>query len=229
MKISSLHKNLVGHWPLDQESFNPSTKRFTDKSAYSNHGTGNGTQLGSADPGFQADRMGQLVRAAPFNGSDDYVDLNDEIAATKKNTFALWVKFSANQDCSILAPETGTGTVMSIRIDTDDRIQFRPSGGGGADLREEYIFNFDIDTWYHLIFVRDEQDLKVYVDSSELTGTNYYAGANLNSDYRYIGIRKSGNDFYFSGSIADVRIYNRALSEQEITQLYESYRPKVMI
>jgi formylglycine-generating enzyme required for sulfatase activity len=44
----------------------------------------------------------------------------------------------------------------------------------------------------------------------------------------YIGKLPYGN-FLINGSIADVRIYNRALSEEEITLLYNSYNPKIVM
>jgi len=69
MKLSSLQKGLVLHLPLDQESYNPTTKRVTDKSAYGNHGTSANASS------FTIDRMGQSDRAMVFDGDDDQINI----------------------------------------------------------------------------------------------------------------------------------------------------------
>jgi hypothetical protein len=55
--------------------------------------------------------------------------------------------------------------------------------------------------------------LAVYAQAVEIG--RYYHGANLN-----------GQSYYFSGLIDDVRIYNRALSDQEVRDLYAYEAPE---
>ena len=79
--------------------------------------------------------------------------------------------------------------------------------------------------WYHVAFVYDGDGatnpdrLKIYVDGEEKTlsfmGT---IPSLLQNSSASVKIGKFGGtlDRYFNGTIDDVRIYNRALSEAEI-------------
>ena len=53
------------------------------------------------------------------------------------------------------------------------------------------------------------------------------ANTNPSAQYNTIG-RLSNGGQYFNGLISDVRIYNRALSADEISTLYNSYKPKAL-
>ncbi len=230
IKISSLNKGLVGHWPLDQESFNPATKRFTDKSVYSNHGTGNGTQLGSATPGFQVDRMGQLVRSAPFNGSDDYIDCGNigDFVTDKTFSASVWVYFKNTVDNNwLVGYQHSWDSISAFRLRQNGiNVQF---GIYSGDL---ILATIPISTgWHHIIGTYNGVQLKVYADGG-IPGTfstsvtpQYNSNNKLSIGARYTGDWGS----FFNGSIADARIYNHALSQQEITLLYKQYRSKLRI
>ncbi len=80
--------------------------------------------------------------------------------------------------------------------------------------------NISLNTWYHYVFVADDTGGKIYVngeliDSHAWTGT---PGACNNSNIWNIG--GLYNNVWYSGKIDDICIYNRALTQQEITYLY---------
>ena len=234
----SLTKGLVGHWRLDEESFNPATKRFTDQSAYCNHGTGNGTQLGSVDPGFQADRMGQLVRAAPFNGSDDYINVpHKSVLEPEEITISVWVNadtwtYAAPGWTGIISKRnpgsTGPWNLFVVEdAEPDQRkiafVQYRTSVSSSVKLPN--ILNTG--QWYNIVgVIGSDKVAKLYLDEVWQADGGVGSGTlitNANKDVT-IGVQRTGVNENFDGSINEVRIYNRALSQQEITLLYESYR-----
>ena len=224
--IGSLQKGLVLHLPLDEQSFNPATKRFTDKSAYSNHGTGNGTQLGSATPGFQADHMGQLVRAAPFNGSDDYIDCGTGINFTAGQSFTLsaWVKPAGNG--SVIRKYPGGKPDYGISVASSKAYLLWREGVNTTVVQN--LGDNIVDGEYHLIMgVRDKSLNKafLYLDGVLLNagGTTDNTGDLTSGGDTVIGADRAASG-WIEASISDVRIYNRALSQQEMTLLYESYR-----
>lgn len=242
MRLSTLNKGLVGHWSLDQESFNPATKRFTDKTPNENHGTGNGTQLGSVSPGFQADRMGQLVRAAPFNGTDDYVNCGNDssLNITDAITISHWfnpasIPFATNR---ILAKWSFSGVSdrsYQITFNGNKNIAFDISNDG-TNFKSSGDYTLDINNWYHIIAVfKPSTYIRIYIDG-QLCVENILAippiihGGNGSV---FVGATDSdgaGTPLrFFHGHISDVRIYNRALSQQEVTALYEHYRTKILI
>jgi hypothetical protein len=76
----------------------------------------------------------------------------------------------------------------------------------------------DIDIWHNLVFVldSDNNEIKIYIDGSDTLLT--YNSADLTN----IGEMRLGqSDESFKGLMDDVRIYNRVLTQTEITELYE--------
>ncbi|MEA1999304.1 MAG: LamG-like jellyroll fold domain-containing protein [Euryarchaeota archaeon] len=118
----SLSRGLVGHWSLDEESYNPSNKRLTDKSAYNNHGT-------SANAAsFVADRMGQADRAMDFDGDDDEITIphNDSLNLDR---FTLHARVRVDE---ITRPNTiVTKSKYGIKVAPDKSVVF--SGRGTPD------------------------------------------------------------------------------------------------
>jgi len=77
--------------------------------------------------------------------------------------------------------------------------------------------------WYHGCLTRTQSTLAIYLDGRDdgsmavgSTSANY--GTTPTMD---IGSRGSVGGSFFSGSLDDIRIYNRALPQNEITQLYQ--------
>jgi hypothetical protein len=77
-----------------------------------------------------------------------------------------------------------------------------------------------LNDWYHLVIIFSPNAITYYVNgeydnSSEITYSAY-----INSDSLRIGVDSDGGWEYFSGSIDDIRIYDRVLSDEEIQELY---------
>jgi len=134
---------------------------------------------------------------------------------------------------SIVAKDKNTGG-RAYTMDYTDRdgsciashcVRFYINGGGGAN---EILGDteFDLGRWYHITGVYSTSGtLDIYVngqsDNSQETGADTSiptATANL-----LIGAREfSGNEDHFDGQIDEVRIWNRALSSEEIGILWRT-------
>ena len=84
------------------------------------------------------------------------------------------------------------------------------------------------DTWYHVAATYDGSSIKIYVNGVEEgtptieSGPIDYIGEQ--QDFK-IGAGEKGNGLlqnHFDGSIDDVRVYDRALSAEEVWQLYQA-------
>jgi len=85
---------------------------------------------------------------------------------------------------------------------------------GRAEIPSTYLSS---NTWYHVVVVDDSLASKLYLNGNLIdTGT----GEDPNLANVRIGTRYS-NSGYFDGVIDEVRIYNRVLSADEVTKLYE--------
>ena len=78
------------------------------------------------------------------------------------------------------------------------------------------------DTWYHLAATFDGSEAKIYVNG-ELNNSELYPTATIRNSFDdlYIGSKEAGGEF-FNGDVDELRIYNRALSGDEIQDLYNT-------
>ena len=82
---------------------------------------------------------------------------------------------------------------------------------------------FSVDVWHHAVAVTDTTNTEVilYLDGVEVDRDSY-TGALINRDGPlYVGGNLDGNGVYFPGDLDDLRIYDRALSAEEVQRLYE--------
>jgi hypothetical protein len=72
---------------------------------------------------------------------------------------------------------------------------------------------------YHLVNTYDGSTLSLYVDGLLVRSQAKSGSINYESKPLYIGTSAT-NSFYMKGKVDDVRIYSRALSAQEVNDLY---------
>ena len=106
----------------------------------------------------------------------------------------------------------GTGEQFRIRVDN--------SAGTTA------VFNGtthpDTDVWYHVLWTYDGSELKLYVNSV-LENSAALSGDIVDTD-RVYGIGSNGlGDYLLDGIVDDVRIYDFALTQSQIDQVYQGY------
>jgi hypothetical protein len=101
---------------------------------------------------------------------------------------------------------------------------------GGAQQNTFTTSTFQNNTWYQVAFITE------YTSSNNTTTANIYVNGTLSRSVNYSGSQQSPSDqkftvgswqsnitdFPLSGSIALTKVYNRALSAQEILQNYNA-------
>jgi hypothetical protein len=80
--------------------------------------------------------------------------------------------------------------------------------------------------WHFLAGVRKTSApyLELYVDGVSVGTSDTNASGAITTDDSLVGVNRASLSNYFSGSMDDVRIYNRALSADEIKRLYNMGR-----
>lgn len=229
MSAGSIQSGLVGHWPLDGENYNSATNRVTDKTPYERHGVNYGATL-------TTDRMGQSNGAMSFNGSSAYIDCGSNVLfnSAKPVTLSFWAKLNAysvqypviarlktDQATGFLLFYSSISSYAGINFGSNANfVRLRTAGNISASL---------LGVWKNVVMVYDgisrttNSSYKLYIDGVEqslIASSAFAAVPQVNT----ISTPISNNPF--NGSIADVRIYNRALSTDEIKTLYNSYKPK---
>lgn len=80
-----------------------------------------------------------------------------------------------------------------------------------------------LNNWYHVVLTRNATDVKMYLDGSLILSAS--PGYITSVTYTYVnlifGVNRHRSRGYFMGSIDDIRIYNRAISQSEVTSLFQ--------
>jgi len=197
---------LLGFWTMDREDIKGNVAR--DVSGNNNHG-----EMGG-DPEIV---KGKIEEALHFDGEDDYVGIPDlgnepsvsvEVWAIIEQPFADIRGMVSTFD----PPQWKAGTV-----------HFKFEAGNIDILKndgERIQIPAEPNVWYHCAYTCDTEvnELKLFING-ELMG-NVKAGAEPNNlTHLRIGSEHDGR--YFPGILDEVRLYNRALTDEEIEQNYK--------
>ena len=216
-KFNSFSQGLVGYYQFNSNA--------NDLSGKSNSGV-------TSNITYTSDRLGNTESAAKY-AANSIMEI-PSLTLTELNyrpvTYSMWIKLDR-------MPEIGRSFVLIGRIRTWDQ-----EGGAvtilnalGYDNELCYYtggrlissgFKPKIDQWYNVMFTQTSQGLaSFYIDGYLVHSTDFDVSQNTNFPFR-IGAASvldgiDNNDTHsFQGMIDDVRIYNRALSNKEISQLY---------
>ncbi len=196
--IGSLNKGLVLDMPLTTKHMKSNTK-VSDLTPYGNDGTVSGAIVGS--------------QYTSFDGVDDKIILNNDIKIT---SISMWANFwNVNTTSYFMG---NLGTTMGVRYNGTSFLIFN-NGDNWKALNWTKVNKF-----VNLIIVRinNTSNYDCYIDGVKI-GSTYAGDGNLDVLINQIGIR-GVTDFPFNGSISNVKIWNRALSEAEVKLLYEKGR-----
>jgi hypothetical protein len=227
----NLKNGLVACYP-----FNASA---VDATGNGNDGTVNGATL-------TADRFGKTNSAYNFDGNS-YISISPDQLKNKSYSYATWVKLDA------IPVEGESGTFLSIGgpgsgdqvLSSTNNYSVLSSKGfncGGYNSGTPVVSTNwtgvlpSVGKWYNVIVTRDNTSIKLYVDgilianNSPNTATNGTEPAYANTSYAIIGSRIGAGGFIQSmqGSLDDIYIYNRAITAEEVTALYQTTKSQTV-
>jgi hypothetical protein len=158
-----------------------------------------------------------------FDGTNDYVDVPNalsSISSSNSHTFSFW--FNADNLSTDKIPFS-SGLAGNYYIQLTSSVFYVQIGSS----YRTYSFSTSTNTWYNVCFVKnginDAGDL--YINSSlksSYTGSIASTPSGLSS--LFLGKYYSG--YEFPGKIAQVQIYNRALTAAEIQQNFNANRSR---
>jgi len=77
-----------------------------------------------------------------------------------------------------------------------------------------------MNAWHHIGATYDGQDVKLFLDGAMVKEESHPGAIPTNNTDVRLGAYANETTYWFTGRIDDARIYNRALSAQEMQQLY---------
>ena len=195
---------LVAHWAFDESS-----------GAVANDSSGNNnTATLSNGPTWVA---GKIANALNFDAVDDYATVRDiAILNPAKITIAGWISTRVNTTAQRVVDRDNGGAITYFLALTGNpnKVSFRVGSSVVTGTT-----TVSANTWHHIAGVYDGSTLTCYLDgvaNGSVSGSPVLTdnGVPIN-----IGRRAAGG-VKLNGQLDDIRIYDRALSASEITDLY---------
>gem|GEM_PF-1287290 len=168
--------------------------------------------------------------AVDFNGSQingSYIDVGNIDVSGVGLTISAWVKGDTftTSDARIISKSTGTAEadhywMLSTISSGGTKLRFRLKTGNITSTLIASTGNLSPSTWYHAVARYDGSTMKLYLNGVEV-GFVSKSGSLATNNIVGVNIARNPDGYgEWDGSIDDVRIYNRALSVSEITELY---------
>ena len=205
-----VQKNVILHLEASNTySYPGSGNTWYDLSPYGR----NATLVNS--PTFDNTSGGALV----FNGSSSYAEVSNWNVLTGNKNFSIanTVKYQNNSDQVWISYGTGSSS-SATQIGIGSSQFGLLANNVNTTLENSYLIP---DTWNHLVLTHDGTVTKLYVNGSYVKQklTTY----NVGSSNLYIG--KSGITTSFSSAkVANVIVYNKTLTADEVSQTYDSFK-----
>ncbi|MDP2647072.1 MAG: Ig-like domain-containing protein [Desulfobacterales bacterium] len=219
-----LNEGLVAYYPFNGNA--------NDESGNGHHGVVHGVTL-------IEDRFGNPNSAYEFTGNEGayggnkFIEIPNIIDGFNKLTISLWVKeyyigYIHGEDYISFGVDNSGRVAIEHEPWAGDYLQFIVSNNNKytGSVKTDFSTNWT-DTFQHYVLVYDGENgiLKGY-RNGVIIGTSNDPSGDLTTYGNYAGIGKhwwnngAEGSTRFNGVIDDIRIYNRALSEAEIQELY---------
>ena len=207
---------LVGWWPFNGNAIDES---------------GNGLQGKPVEAVLTSDRAGKTNSAYHFYGTQSSMEVSNSATLdlfSKDFTLSMWVKrdkLPEGNYAESLLSKGKNSLVLAYSI-----------GQNGIANPENNAFGFDsygknseiykgivpINTWCHVVCIKSANQVIYYVNNKKfVTGLNdfNYPMSDV-SNALCFGKKLSTNNQFFKGDLDDISIFTRALTDAEVSQLY---------
>ena len=204
-------RGLVGQWEMDDNLYDI-TSNMMDGAM-------------QATPTYTATHQSGTKALSLSNIKKTYLQLPYEIANSDELTITLWVNWRDNS--------SSWQRLFDFGYDTDHYLFLTPSNGknmrfaiknGGNELTIDCPSKLDVLKWRHVAVTIGKDKTAIYVNGEEVASST---GIDIKpSDIRpllnYIGRSQFSSDPFLTAYIDDARIYNYALTADEVKNVMEN-------
>ena len=211
---------LVGWWPFNGNA--------NDESGNNNNGTVNGATLTS-------DRFGNSGKAYSFDGISNHIRVSDNNSSSldlvQDYTMSAWVNLTAHaySPCIItkhLGNIDNLGTYTYLLSSQPYYILQQATPHFDNSTQTTVPSSYQLNQWYYLscTYNKTQQSLIHYINGIAVDTINVLYDIQNTSIDLLFGASfvwdMNSLDYFWKGKLDDIGIWNRALTQQEITDLY---------
>jgi gliding motility-associated-like protein len=228
---------LISFQSFSQVDLNAGLMAYYPFSGNANDASGNGNNPIFNNATLTPDRFGNPNSAYSFNGTDNYIRIPNSASLNSSNQISIcaWVKVAGFYQGTC----HGNNIVMKgdadyqpgdykIRFDDAYITNSQNCYLSNTDLTHETFFGINstlssntpfiqINQWYSVVYTCDGTTAKIYVNC-KLAGSGPANGITFtNSNDLFLGsLNNAQYPYWFNGIMDEVRIYNRAINEDEV-------------
>jgi len=167
--------------------------------------------------------------SAEFNGTSDYIDTGIDINTTNSLTFGAWVYRENNSIARAIFgdgfPSANEAAFSLITIQGTNNLYI--SYGSTSVIVANLLPS--LNQWFYLSITFDSGNIKAFINGSQLYNGSYNNAYPQHNRSSVLGARRNQSAPYnafqfFDGNLANVAIWNRALTSDEINSvMWKSY------
>jgi len=202
--------DLVGWWQLDEGS---------GTTAFDSSGNGNDARF----EGSPVWEDGKLGKALKFNGSSDYLAAPDSESLDINGdqlSIAAWINgeaWPAAEHIVRKIADTAQSPIYVFRVQPDSVRAILSTSEGNTTIQGTTVLATN--EWIHVALAYDGGEARIYVNG-QLDASMSVSGE-LAESSNELRIGRGDPAGYFVGMIDDVRLYNHALTENELVSAME--------
>ena len=204
----SVDGSLLGWW------------RFNGNAMDSSNGASNGTIVGAT---LTAGQGGVANTAYYFSGQGQYISF-PAVHNTSAGSVSLWFQSNGVQPASasgwfiFSGPQSSDASRIYFNLDNTGTA-FTGRLGNGTTIGTAV---FNTTNWYNILITWSGTNASLYIDGTDITSTNNFNGLTSTGANIYVGCISSSGLECINGKIDDLRVYSRALTAQEASDIYDS-------
>ena len=198
---------LVGYWPLNEGR----GYKVLDKTSNANPGMINGATWS------QTNQSPYLQPVLNFDGKGDYVEIPEHTNSSNSLTVSAWAR-----------SHTPTWNQYGCLVSKRNPYSLHPEAGGktihfyirsGVWKSVSVTPNIDITQWHHYAGTFDGTTLRLYIDGEEVASKDVPGKLDNDNGCLYIGRDIDQMSRYFNGQIAEVQVWDKALTKAELQNM----------
>ncbi len=174
-------------------------------------------------------KTGLALQLDQDNGNNGYVELPDDIVKNLEDfTITTWIKVDKYAAWSrVFDFGKDSNTYMFFTASNSDNggnmIYAISNGSSNGEQKISLNTKFEIGRWTHLAIVQKGETVTLYIDGIAVASSKAFTKNPKNtigsSANNYLGKSQFAQDKYFAGGIDDFRIYNSAISHEDILNI----------
>lgn len=222
--VTTIPASAIARWTLDNADTEGSTAIDVwgrDDDSITQH---DGTITGATTGVSGANQTYDTGEAYSFT-TDDHVTVTDESSLEPLNvSLACWVFIDSQSDFARII-QKGNGAVGYGLTITSGAEGVTAHYDDGTERVQDFDATvFSLSTWHHLVMTWDGTDLLCYTDGVDTTVSGTSGGFGQSSSDLAFGRIPGDAAQYLDGDLDDIRLYDKALTATEVSNLYNTGR-----